>query len=170
MPSHDTPDGPNDPASRRAHIEKAVLANISTSPERRREALAEFFRVTRPDLGERAAVELAAGVPPLVPELHAKWAAMFAARLVETVPAEQVADLCDGSPQNGASLTLAYLMFLESERMEKQTAEDLAAYRLAHPEMAQKGRELADEALSRRDASRADKAAGYVSGKKRRVQ
>ncbi len=39
-----------------------------------------------------------------------KWADMFAARLLETVPDAQVALLCDGSPENAASLTLAYLL------------------------------------------------------------
>jgi hypothetical protein len=154
----------------RDHIEKAVLARISTTPERRQEALHEFFRVTRPDLGEQAAAALAESVPPLIPELHASWAAMFAARLVETVPAEQVAHLCDGSPENGASLTLAYLMFLESERMEKQIAADLEAYRREHPEVAQQGRELTDKVLTRRDADRRRKAASYAGDKKRRMQ
>lgn len=170
MPEHASPPCPADPDAFRDHIQKAVLARLSTTSERRQEALHEFFRVTRPDLGEQAALALAASVPPLVPELHAKWAAMFAARLVETVPGDQVAHLCDGSPENGASLALAYLMFLESERMEKQTAEDLEAYRRDHPDMAEKGRELTAEVLSRREAELRDKAVRYDAVKKRRVQ
>ncbi|MFZ5813490.1 MAG: hypothetical protein ACOY4F_15755 [Thermodesulfobacteriota bacterium] len=141
------------------------MSQVSTTPQRRREALREFLGVTRPDLGGEAAIALAESIPPLVPELHEKWADMFAARLLETVPADQVALLCDGSPENAASLTLAYLMFLESERMEKQVAADIEAYRREHPELAGKGRELTDTMLARHEAARRDKAASYVAGK-----
>ena len=51
----------------------------------------------------------------------------FVDRLLETVPHVQIAELCDGSAENEAALALAYVMFLESARMEKQMAEDLAA-------------------------------------------
>jgi len=165
MSEHAAKPGPANPDFFRNHIQAAVLARISTTPQRRHEALRELFRVTRPDLGDDAAMALAENIPPLVPELHEKWAAMFAARLVETVPGNQVALLCDGAPENGAALTLAYLMFLESERMEKQTAEDLEAYRREHPELTEKGRELTDEVLARRNAARQDKAARYAAGK-----
>jgi len=171
MTEHDCPPGPpglKDPTGPeffRNHIAEAVLARISTTPERRHEALRELFRVTRPDLDDDAARTLAENIPPLVPELHEKWASMFAARLVETVPGNQVALLCDGAPENGAALTLAYLMFLESERMEKQIAEDLEAYRREHPELAGKGRELTDTVLARHEAARRDKAARYAARK-----
>jgi len=52
---------------------------------------------------------------------------MFADRLLETVPLTQLAPLCDGSAANAAALTLAYVMFLESARMEQQIDADLAA-------------------------------------------
>ncbi len=165
MSAHAKKPDPASPESFRNRIRAAVLARISTTPERRHEALRELFHVTRPDMDDDAARALAESIPPLVPELHEKWAAMFAARLVETVPENQVALLCDGSPENGAALTLAYLMFLESERMEKQTAEDLDAYRREHPELTEKGRELADEVFARREAARLDKAARYAAGK-----
>lgn len=165
MPENASPPCPASPESFRDRIQAAVLARISTTPERRHEALRELFRVTRPDLDDDAARTLAENIPPLVPELHEKWAAMFAARLVETVPGNQVALLCDGAPENGAALTLAYLMFLESERMEKQTAEDMEAYRREHPELAKKGRELTDEVFVRREAALRDKAARYAAGK-----
>ncbi|OGR40623.1 MAG: hypothetical protein A2051_13070 [Desulfovibrionales bacterium GWA2_65_9] len=35
--------------------------------------------------------------------------------------------MCDGSAENAAALTLAYVMFLESARMERQIDEDMAA-------------------------------------------
>lgn len=143
MPPQSPPPPNADDEARRAHIRSTVLAQVSTTPERRREALREFLGVTRPDLGRDAALALAGNIPPLLPGLHEKWADMFAARLLETVPAEQVALLCDGSEENAAALVLAYLMFLESERMERQIAADLEAFRREHPEMAQKGREMA---------------------------
>ena len=52
---------------------------------------------------------------------------MFVDRLFETVPTNQIEALCDGSEENEGALALAYVMFLESARMEKQMAEDLAA-------------------------------------------
>jgi type IV secretory pathway VirB6-like protein len=51
---------------------------------------------------------------------------MFAARMFETVPREQIETLCDGSEDNDAALSLAFIMFLESARMERQIAEDLS--------------------------------------------
>jgi hypothetical protein len=144
------------------------MSRASTDPQRRSEALREFLGVTRPDLDGEAARALAGNIPPLPPELHEKWADMFAARLLETVPADQVALLCDGSPENAASLTLAYLMFLESERMERQVAADIEAYRAARPEAAHTGREMVEEAMRGRVASLRKKAAGYAKAKKAR--
>lgn len=40
--------------------------------------------------------------------------------------------LAEDTPDNEAAVVLAYLMFLESARMEKQVQEDLEAYGLAH--------------------------------------
>ena len=40
----------------------------------------------------------------------------------------QITLLSDGSEDNEAALALAYVMFLESARMERQMAEDLAAW------------------------------------------
>ncbi|NMC50832.1 MAG: hypothetical protein GYA47_15615 [Desulfovibrio sp.] len=165
MPSHSPPPPGAGDDARRALIRSVVISRASTSPQRRREALREFLGVTRPDLGGEAAMALAGNVPPLPPELHEKWADMFAARLLETVPADQVALLCDGSPENAASLTLAYLMFLESERMEKQVAADIEANRREHPELAHKGREMVGKALRARSASMRQKAAGYAKAK-----
>jgi hypothetical protein len=41
------------------------------------------------------------------------------------VDAANVELLCDGTDDNNAALVLAYIMFLESARMEKQIDEDL---------------------------------------------
>ena len=41
---------------------------------------------------------------------------------------------------------------------------------MLHPDMAEKGRELTAEVLSRREAELRDKAVRYDAGKKRRVQ
>ncbi len=168
MPSHSPPPPGAGDAPRRARIRSIVMSRVSTTPQRRREALREFLGVTRPDLDGEAAMALAESIPPLVPELHEKWADMFAARLLETVPTDQVALLCDGSPENAASLTLAYLMFLESERMEKQVAVDIEAYRAEHPEAAHKGREMVEEAVRGRVDSLQQKATRYAKAKKSR--
>ncbi len=167
MPPHSPPSPGADDNARRVHIRDTVLARVSTTPQRRREALQEFLGVTRPDLGGEAAMALAENVPPLWPGLHEKWADMFAARLLETVPDDQVALLCDGSPENAASLTLAYLMFLESERMERQVAADIEAYRAEHPELAREGLEMVESALKCRAAALRKKAAGYSRAPKK---
>ncbi len=165
MPSQSPlpPDAGDD--ARRALIRSIVTARASTDPQRRSEALREFLGVTRPDLDGGTAMALAGNVPPLPPELHEKWADMFATRLLETVPADQVALLCDGSPENAASLTLAYLMFLESERMEKQVAADIEAYRRERPELAREGRDMVEKAVRGRAASLQKKAARYAKAK-----
>ena len=50
---------------------------------------------------------------------------MFVDKLFETAGQQQVEILCDGSQENNAALALAYVMFLESERMERVIAEDM---------------------------------------------
>jgi len=96
----------------------------------RAEALTAFVGLARPDLGQDAAAIVAETAPRLMPKLTEKWVGMFVDRLLETVPHVQIAELCDGSVENEAALALAYVMFLESARMEKQMAEDLAACEL----------------------------------------
>jgi hypothetical protein len=73
MPPHSPPSPGADDNARRVHIRDTVLARVSTTPQRRREALQEFLGVTRPDLGGEAAMALAENVPPLWPGLHEKW-------------------------------------------------------------------------------------------------
>ncbi len=110
----------------RLFIHKTLYLRTLQSEDHRREAIEEFLSVSRPDLSPQAQECLAGSVPPLLPDLHRKWIGMFVDRLFETVPEKQIALLCDGSEDNNAALALAYIMFLESARMEKQMAADLA--------------------------------------------
>lgn len=110
----------------RLFIHKTLYTRTLQTEDHRREAVQEFLSVSRPDLSPQALQCLAESVPPLLPDLHRKWIGMFVDRLFETVPENQIALLCDGSEDNNAALALAYIMFLESERMEKQMAADLA--------------------------------------------
>ncbi|MGE4292566.1 MAG: hypothetical protein AB7E32_10185 [Desulfovibrio sp.] len=109
----------------REHLYGVVMERVDRDAARRKEALTEYLLVTG-SAAEGAAEQVAELVPPVLPELYAKWVNMFLDRLFETVPQEQIEILADGSEQNNAAAVMAYLMFLESERMEKQVAEDLA--------------------------------------------
>jgi hypothetical protein len=133
----------------RAHITFVLMDRVSTDDSRRTEALRDYLAVTQAvtDLG--AADTLAMMVPPLMPSLYRRWIGMFAERLFETVPQAQLEILCDGSDVSGGALALAFVMFLESERMEKQMADDLRAF----------GGSQADDA---REAQMADLAASYL--------
>lgn len=112
----------------RAHIEAVLMERVSQeSAERRAEALREYLTVTRAATSKGDAEKLAGMIPPVLPALYRKWIRMFIARLFETAAREQIAVLCDGSAESAGALTLAYLMFLESERMERQVQEDLRA-------------------------------------------
>jgi hypothetical protein len=85
-----------------------------------------------PNVPEDAAKRLAELIPDLMPDLYSKWIGEFTERLFETVPDEQLQHLCDGSVENSAALGLVFLMFMESERMEKQTEDDLREYARRH--------------------------------------
>jgi hypothetical protein len=91
-------------------------------------------------------------VPPLMPALYRRWIGMFVERLLETTPQEQLAVLCDGSRENDAALALVFVMFLESERMEKQMSEDLQAL----------GSQPGQGPAGGMDAQMADLAASYL--------
>ena len=119
-------------AQMRAHIFLVILDKFSGGRERRQEALTEYFLVTMPNVPEDAAKRLAELIPDLMPELYSKWIGEFADRLFETVPDEQLQHLCDGTVENNAALGLVFLMFMESERMEKQTEDDLREYARKH--------------------------------------
>ncbi len=132
----------------REHVRSVVLERLDQGDDRRAEAVAEFLGVTM-NVDPEAAGRAAELVPPLMAELYEKWVGMFVERFFETVPAEQVAQLCDGSQENNAALCLVYVMFLESARMERQIVEDLAAY----------GREMSGSGDS------GDLAASYIRAK-----
>jgi len=119
-------------AQMRAHIFLVILDKFSGNSERRQEALTEYFVVTMPNVPEDAAKRLAELIPNLMPDLYSKWIGEFAERLFETVSDEQLQHLCDGSVENNAALGLVFLMFMESERMERQTEEDLRRYAREH--------------------------------------
>ncbi len=109
----------------------ALLRRVArTDDAGRGEALAAFVGMARPELGPEAIRVVAETTPRLLPSLTEKWIGLFVDRLFETVPLPQIEMLCDGSEENEAALALAYVMFLESERMEKQMADDLAALNL----------------------------------------
>lgn len=114
-------------APQRETVRRLLLSRVAKADEGREEAIRDFVGVTRPDLGQDAAEIIAAKAPPVPLELTEKWIDLFVDRLFEMVPIDQIGLLCDGSPGNEAALVLAYVMFLESERMERQMAEDLAA-------------------------------------------
>ena len=112
----------------RAHIEAVLMERVSQeSAQRRAEALREYLTLTRAATTKAEAEKLSGMIPPVLPALYRKWIRMFIARLFETAAREQIAVLCDGTNESAAALTLAYLMFLESERMERQVQEDLRA-------------------------------------------
>lgn len=112
----------------RAHIEAVLMERVTQeSAERRAEALRDYLTLSRAAAAADTAEQLAGMIPPVLPALYRKWIRMFVARLFETATLEQIAILCDGTPDSAAALTLAYLMFLESERMERQVQDDLRA-------------------------------------------
>jgi len=113
---------------RRHHIRTLLLGRVARTDTGREEAIRDFVGLTRPDLGPDAPEVFAAKAPQVPAELTEKWVGLFVDRLLETVPAAQVDLLCDGSEDNEAALALAYVMFLESARMERQMAEDLATW------------------------------------------
>jgi hypothetical protein len=147
MAQNATPGRDERQEARREHILRVLMARVTQDESRRAEALRDYLAVTQAVREAAAADTLALMVPPLMPALYRRWIGMFIARLFETASPEQLDVLCDGSPENDGALALAFLMFLESERMEKQTAEDLRAFAQAAPESGVDGR-MADLAAS----------------------
>lgn len=112
-------------AEMRSFIAGCILSRLAAAGERRDEALRDVIGITVPDLDDSERARAAALVPELPAALYEKWVRMFADRLLETVPHDQVADLCQGTDESNATLQAVYAMFMESERMEKTVAEDL---------------------------------------------
>jgi len=133
----------------RAHITALLLERTSQDEARRKEALRDYLDVTQATTDHATSEALAGLIPALMPALYAKWIGLFADRLLETVPLNQIELVCDGSAENAAALTLAYVMFLESARMERQIDEDMAALGAA-------------AAAEGQDPTLADMAASYI--------
>jgi len=81
-----------------------------------------------PNLAEDEVGRLAKMAPPLAGELYARWIDLFVDRLLETLPPETLDLLCSDRKEDEAALALAFLMFLESARMETVVQEDLERY------------------------------------------
>ncbi|MDL2307074.1 hypothetical protein LJC48_03480 [Desulfovibrio sp. OttesenSCG-928-C06] len=109
------------------HITPLILRRLDADHNRRGEALHDFLAISLPGMDESSIDTVAAMVPELPESMYRKWIGMFVDRLIETIPQNQLDELCNGSEDNNATLALVYLMFMESARMEKQVAEDLAA-------------------------------------------
>ena len=109
----------------RLHIHKILYQRSLGSQAGRQEAIRELLAALRPELSPEKAACVSEAVPPLLPEMHRKWITLFVDRLFETAPLPQLEILCDGSKENNAALALAYVMFLESERMEAVIARDM---------------------------------------------
>ncbi len=109
------------------YIRKIIMNKCLGDEEARQDALAEFIAMTMPNIDEGAVKNIKSMIPPIA-DLYEKWANMFIERLLETVPRNQVEELCSGTTENDSALVLVYIMFMESERMEKQVAEDISEF------------------------------------------
>lgn len=118
-----------DPIQIRKHIFSIIINKVEEQDEAKRlEALNEFMSVT--GTAGNAPEQVASLIPPIMHDLYEKWITMFIDRLLETVPPENIELLCDGGDDNNAALVLAYIMFLESARMEEQIDKDLKEHGL----------------------------------------
>ncbi|CCH48208.1 hypothetical protein [Pseudodesulfovibrio piezophilus] len=118
-----------DPKQIRQHIFTVIINKVEEQDEAKRiDALNEFMAVT--GTAGNASEQIASLIPPLMHDLYEKWITMFIDRLLETVPPENIELLCDGCDDNNAALALAYIMFLESAKMEKQIDKDLKEHGL----------------------------------------
>ncbi len=116
-----------DIAQKKEYIVSTIVARFGQQSNERQNAISELLDVTLPQLDKAAIAGIAAMVPALPASLYTKWAEMFAQRLIETVSARQIDDMCNGTQEGLATLSLVFVMFMESEKMEKLVAEDLAA-------------------------------------------
>lgn len=111
----------------RKYIHKIIMKKCIGNEDARQDALGEFIALTMPNIDEGAVRNIKSMIPP-ISDLYDKWATMFIDRLLETVPRNQIEELCSGTTENDSALVLIYIMFMESERMEKQVAEDISAF------------------------------------------
>lgn len=109
----------------RAFITARILSRIAGAGESRDEALRAVLGVAAPGVDDATLAALVAKTPELPASLYEKWVGAFAERLLETVPHEQIRELCLNTAESNASLQLVYAMFMESARMEEEVAADL---------------------------------------------
>ena len=113
----------------REHIFAIIISKVEEQDAaKRQEALVEFMSVT--GTAGNASDKIAELIPPIMHDLYEKWIVMFIDKLMETVDSQNIELLCDGLPDNNAALVLAYVMFLESARMEEQIDKDLTEHGL----------------------------------------
>ncbi|WP_291328259.1 hypothetical protein [Desulfovibrio sp. UCD-KL4C] len=111
----------------REYIHAVIMKKCTHDESARQNAIGEYIAMTMPNIDERSVNNIKLMIPTIA-ELYDKWAVMFIDRLLETVPRNQIEELCSGTTENDSALVLVYIMFMESERMEKQIAEDISAY------------------------------------------
>ncbi|WP_035076743.1 hypothetical protein [Maridesulfovibrio zosterae] len=111
----------------REYIHRIIMDKCLGNEDARQDALGEFIAMTMPNIDEGAVKNIKSMIPPIA-ELYDKWAVMFIDRLLETVPRNQIEELCSGTSENDSALVLIYIMFMESERMEKQVDQDIASF------------------------------------------
>lgn len=109
-------------------ISKVINERIRQSNGGRTDAMADFLSLSLPHLDEARAQRLGELIPALPQKLYDKWVGMFTARLLETIPHNQLEELCSGSAENDATLAMVYILFMESERMEQEVAKDFAEF------------------------------------------
>lgn len=118
----------------RSFITRTIMERYTSVSEDREETLADVLGVLLPQETAGTVREAARMAPALPASLYERWADLFAQRLLETVPHDQVADLCQGTAESEATLALVYVMFMESERMEKVVSDDLRLLGFVSPE------------------------------------
>lgn len=116
----------------RDHILAVLRERVTQSEDKRKEALEEYLAVTMAAESVSTGERLADMIPPVMTDLYEKWMNMFVDKLFESQEENVLQLICDGSEENNAALVLAYIMFLESARMEEQIDKDLKQYALEH--------------------------------------
>ncbi|OEU66683.1 MAG: hypothetical protein BA863_16730 [Desulfovibrio sp. S3730MH75] len=111
----------------REYIHAIIMEKCTHNESARQDAIGEFITLTMPNIDEKATNNIKSMIPTIA-ELYDKWAVMFIDRLLETVPRNQIEELCSDTVENDSALVLIYIMFMESERMEKQVADDISEY------------------------------------------
>ena len=114
-----------------AALMERLSASVSETASTRQEALRDVLGLSVPGLDDRELHDLVRLVPAIPSELYVKWAGLFADRLLETIPRDVLSELCQDTQDSRAALTLTFVMFMESARMEKVAADDLRALGLS---------------------------------------